>query len=197
MKEAEGILRDIREGASPGREEHPDTWRRRGRVCVEARGLTEHCICVPQELDNQYSPSRWVVRLGAEEAMRTYSQIGSEGTGGPLCGRFGWTLACGSGSRCWGREEEPHSPASLDGSQSPGISSAPGALAAGPPRGGSLRDCAAHPCLISQPASYAQALRLQWPRGVEGKKEGVPSAAESGMLLLFTKSKKLFFFFFK
>ncbi|KAB0363035.1 hypothetical protein FD754_007191, partial [Muntiacus muntjak] len=33
-----------------------------------------------RELDNQYSPSRWVVRLGAEEAMRTYSQIGSEVT---------------------------------------------------------------------------------------------------------------------
>ncbi|KAM9749858.1 kynurenine formamidase isoform 2-T2 [Dama dama] len=31
-----------------------------------------------EELDNQYSPSRWVVRLGAEEAMRTYSQIGSK-----------------------------------------------------------------------------------------------------------------------
>uniref|UniRef100_A0AC11C567 Arylformamidase n=1 Tax=Ovis aries TaxID=9940 RepID=A0AC11C567_SHEEP len=31
-----------------------------------------------EELDNQYSPSRWVVRLGAEEAMRTYSQIGDE-----------------------------------------------------------------------------------------------------------------------
>ena len=46
--------------------------------------------------------------------MRTYSQIGNEGTGRPLCGRFGWTLACGSGSRCWGREEEPHSP-SLSG----------------------------------------------------------------------------------
>lgn len=81
---------------------------------MEVRGLTEPCVCVLQELDNQYSPSRWVVRLGAEEAMRTYSQIGNEGTGGPLCGRFGWTLACGSGSRCWGREEEPHSP-SLSG----------------------------------------------------------------------------------
>ncbi|XP_024835907.1 kynurenine formamidase isoform X2 [Bos taurus] len=33
-----------------------------------------------EELDNQYSPSRWVVRLGAEEAMRTYSQIGNEVT---------------------------------------------------------------------------------------------------------------------
>lgn len=33
-----------------------------------------------EELDNQYSPSRWVVRLGAEEAMRTYSQIGDEVT---------------------------------------------------------------------------------------------------------------------
>ncbi|XP_045020695.1 kynurenine formamidase isoform X10 [Bubalus bubalis] len=33
-----------------------------------------------EELDNQYSPSRWVVRLGAEEAMRTYSQIGNEAT---------------------------------------------------------------------------------------------------------------------
>lgn len=103
-------MRDIREGATPGREEHSGTWRGAGRVCMEVRGLTEPCVCVPQELDNQYSPSRWVVRLGAEEAMRTYSQIGDEGTGGPLCGRFGWTLACGSGSRCWGREEEPHSP---------------------------------------------------------------------------------------
>ena len=175
MKEAEGILRDIREGASPGREEHPDTWRGRGRVCVEVRGLTEHCICVPQELDNQYSPSRWVVRLGAEEAMRTYSQIGSEGTGGPLCGHFGWTLACGSGSRCWGREEEPHSPASLDGSQSPGISSALGTLAAGPPRGGSLRDCAPHPCLISQPASQlCPGLKATVAQGSRGKKGRCP-----------------------
>uniref|UniRef100_A0A8C0E1U5 Arylformamidase n=1 Tax=Balaenoptera musculus TaxID=9771 RepID=A0A8C0E1U5_BALMU len=31
-----------------------------------------------EELENQYSPSRWVVRLGAEEALRTYSQIGNE-----------------------------------------------------------------------------------------------------------------------
>ncbi|XP_010949007.2 kynurenine formamidase isoform X2 [Camelus dromedarius] len=33
-----------------------------------------------EELENQYSPSRWVVRRGAEEAMRTYSQIGDEAT---------------------------------------------------------------------------------------------------------------------
>uniref|UniRef100_A0A2I3SLY5 Arylformamidase n=1 Tax=Pan troglodytes TaxID=9598 RepID=A0A2I3SLY5_PANTR len=33
-----------------------------------------------EELENQYCPSRWVVRLGAEEALRTYSQIGIEGT---------------------------------------------------------------------------------------------------------------------
>ncbi|XP_047400711.1 kynurenine formamidase isoform X4 [Sciurus carolinensis] len=33
-----------------------------------------------EELENQYSPSRWVVRLGAEEALRTYKQIGSEAT---------------------------------------------------------------------------------------------------------------------
>nr|XP_058902430.1 kynurenine formamidase isoform X1 [Kogia breviceps] len=33
-----------------------------------------------EELENQYSPSRWVVRLGAEEALRTYSQIGNEAT---------------------------------------------------------------------------------------------------------------------
>nr|XP_012611757.1 kynurenine formamidase isoform X2 [Microcebus murinus]XP_012611758.1 kynurenine formamidase isoform X2 [Microcebus murinus] len=32
------------------------------------------------ELENQYSPSRWVVRLGAEEALRTYTQIGIEAT---------------------------------------------------------------------------------------------------------------------
>uniref|UniRef100_A0A2K6BGP6 Arylformamidase n=1 Tax=Macaca nemestrina TaxID=9545 RepID=A0A2K6BGP6_MACNE len=34
-----------------------------------------------EELENQYCPSQWVVRLGAEEALRTYSQIGIEGTG--------------------------------------------------------------------------------------------------------------------
>uniref|UniRef100_A0A8C5VXG2 Arylformamidase n=1 Tax=Microcebus murinus TaxID=30608 RepID=A0A8C5VXG2_MICMU len=33
-----------------------------------------------EELENQYSPSRWVVRLGAEEALRTYTQIGIEAT---------------------------------------------------------------------------------------------------------------------
>ncbi|XP_057573174.1 kynurenine formamidase isoform X3 [Hippopotamus amphibius kiboko] len=33
-----------------------------------------------EELENQYSPSRWVVRLGAEEALRTYSHIGNEAT---------------------------------------------------------------------------------------------------------------------
>uniref|UniRef100_A0A8C9DH50 Arylformamidase n=1 Tax=Prolemur simus TaxID=1328070 RepID=A0A8C9DH50_PROSS len=31
-----------------------------------------------EELENQYSPSRWVIRLGAEEALRTHSQIGIE-----------------------------------------------------------------------------------------------------------------------
>nr|XP_012309017.1 kynurenine formamidase isoform X3 [Aotus nancymaae] len=34
-----------------------------------------------EELEHQYLPSRWVVRLGAEEALRTYSQIGIEATG--------------------------------------------------------------------------------------------------------------------
>uniref|UniRef100_A0A2K5UKP8 Kynurenine formamidase n=3 Tax=Macaca TaxID=9539 RepID=A0A2K5UKP8_MACFA len=33
-----------------------------------------------EELENQYRPSQWVVRLGAEEALRTYSQIGIEAT---------------------------------------------------------------------------------------------------------------------
>lgn len=33
-----------------------------------------------QELETQYSPSRWVIRLGAEEALRTYSQIGTQAT---------------------------------------------------------------------------------------------------------------------
>ncbi|XP_036766295.1 kynurenine formamidase isoform X1 [Manis pentadactyla] len=33
-----------------------------------------------EELENQYTPSRWVVRLGAEEALRTYSQMGREAT---------------------------------------------------------------------------------------------------------------------
>uniref|UniRef100_A0A2K5R7U9 Arylformamidase n=1 Tax=Cebus imitator TaxID=2715852 RepID=A0A2K5R7U9_CEBIM len=31
-----------------------------------------------EELEHQYLPSRWVVRLGAEEALRTYSQTGIE-----------------------------------------------------------------------------------------------------------------------
>lgn len=33
-----------------------------------------------EELERQYTPSRWVVRLGAEEALRTYSQTGNEAT---------------------------------------------------------------------------------------------------------------------
>ncbi|KAM6164707.1 kynurenine formamidase [Rhynchocyon petersi] len=33
-----------------------------------------------EELQTQYSPSRWVVRLGAEEALKTYSQIGAQAT---------------------------------------------------------------------------------------------------------------------
>uniref|UniRef100_A0A671FV31 Arylformamidase n=1 Tax=Rhinolophus ferrumequinum TaxID=59479 RepID=A0A671FV31_RHIFE len=36
-----------------------------------------------EELERQYTPSRWVVRLGAEEALRTYSQIGNEAL--PFC----------------------------------------------------------------------------------------------------------------
>nr|XP_025855218.1 kynurenine formamidase isoform X1 [Vulpes vulpes] len=32
------------------------------------------------ELEDQYSPSRWVIRRGAEEALRTYSHIGDEAT---------------------------------------------------------------------------------------------------------------------
>ncbi|XP_021569276.1 kynurenine formamidase [Carlito syrichta] len=34
----------------------------------------------PEELEKQYLPSRWVVRLGPEEALRTYTQIGIEAT---------------------------------------------------------------------------------------------------------------------
>ncbi|XP_035966401.1 kynurenine formamidase isoform X15 [Halichoerus grypus] len=33
-----------------------------------------------EELENQYSPSRWVIRRGAEETLRTYSHIGDEAT---------------------------------------------------------------------------------------------------------------------
>ncbi|XP_072602643.1 kynurenine formamidase isoform X6 [Vulpes vulpes] len=33
-----------------------------------------------EELEDQYSPSRWVIRRGAEEALRTYSHIGDEAT---------------------------------------------------------------------------------------------------------------------
>uniref|UniRef100_A0A2K6LJK8 Arylformamidase n=2 Tax=Rhinopithecus TaxID=542827 RepID=A0A2K6LJK8_RHIBE len=31
-----------------------------------------------EELESQYCPSQWGVRLRAEEALRTYSQIGIE-----------------------------------------------------------------------------------------------------------------------
>uniref|UniRef100_G1SYG1 Uncharacterized protein n=2 Tax=Oryctolagus cuniculus TaxID=9986 RepID=G1SYG1_RABIT len=30
----------------------------------------------PEELEDQYSPSRWVVRQGPQEALRTYAQTG-------------------------------------------------------------------------------------------------------------------------
>ncbi|XP_054449115.1 kynurenine formamidase isoform X2 [Pteronotus mesoamericanus] len=33
-----------------------------------------------EELEKQYSPSMWVVRLGAEEAQKTYSEMGNEAT---------------------------------------------------------------------------------------------------------------------
>ncbi|KAM4844624.1 kynurenine formamidase isoform 2-T2 [Thomomys bottae] len=33
-----------------------------------------------EELEKQYSPSKWVVRLGAEEALKTYVQMGIEAT---------------------------------------------------------------------------------------------------------------------
>ncbi|XP_036920290.1 kynurenine formamidase isoform X1 [Sturnira hondurensis] len=33
-----------------------------------------------EELENQYSPSRWVVRLGAEGALKTYREMGIEAT---------------------------------------------------------------------------------------------------------------------
>ncbi|XP_006886234.1 PREDICTED: kynurenine formamidase [Elephantulus edwardii] len=33
-----------------------------------------------EELETQYSPSRWVVRLGAEEALRTYTETGTQAT---------------------------------------------------------------------------------------------------------------------
>ncbi|XP_002918438.2 kynurenine formamidase isoform X2 [Ailuropoda melanoleuca] len=33
-----------------------------------------------EELENQYSPSRWVIRRGAEETLRMYSRIGEDAT---------------------------------------------------------------------------------------------------------------------
>uniref|UniRef100_A0A8C5KHA1 Arylformamidase n=1 Tax=Jaculus jaculus TaxID=51337 RepID=A0A8C5KHA1_JACJA len=37
-------------------------------------------VSVLQELEKQYSPSRWVIRLKAEEAVKTYVQTGSQAT---------------------------------------------------------------------------------------------------------------------
>uniref|UniRef100_A0A7N5P487 Arylformamidase n=1 Tax=Ailuropoda melanoleuca TaxID=9646 RepID=A0A7N5P487_AILME len=36
-----------------------------------------------EELENQYSPSRWVIRRGAEETLRMYSRIGEDAS--PFC----------------------------------------------------------------------------------------------------------------
>lgn len=38
------------------------------------------CLC-PQELEKQYSPSQWAVRRGPEGTLKTYSDVGKEGTG--------------------------------------------------------------------------------------------------------------------
>uniref|UniRef100_A0A8C9IMM9 Arylformamidase n=1 Tax=Piliocolobus tephrosceles TaxID=591936 RepID=A0A8C9IMM9_9PRIM len=56
-------------------------------TCIEQSGSDGHVsstLCCKrragQELENQYCPSQWGVRLRAEEALRTYSQIGIEAT---------------------------------------------------------------------------------------------------------------------
>lgn len=64
------------------------------------KGLMQPSVCVPQELENQYCPSRWVIRRGAEETLKMYSHLGDKGTGGRLHGCRGWTLAGGNGSDC-------------------------------------------------------------------------------------------------
>lgn len=48
---------------------------------MENKGLMQPCLCVPQELEKQYRPSRWVIRRGAEEALKMYSHRGDQGTG--------------------------------------------------------------------------------------------------------------------
>lgn len=96
-----------------------------------------------------------------------------------------------------GQGGEPHSPSlSSDSSQSPGISSAWEPWLQDCQGEGVLRDCAPHPCLISQPASYAnQPTSQAMPRpatvaqGSRGKGKVSHSAAESGMLLLFTNQR--------
>ncbi|XP_007958033.1 kynurenine formamidase [Orycteropus afer afer] len=52
-------------------------------MAVQGAGLGEEAPwkkMSKEELEIQYSPSRWVVRLGAEEALRTYSQTGTQAT---------------------------------------------------------------------------------------------------------------------
>ncbi|XP_004394450.1 PREDICTED: uncharacterized protein LOC101376679 [Odobenus rosmarus divergens] len=110
-----------------------------------------------EELENQYSPSRWVIRQGAEETLRTYSHIGDEGTGGPLHGCRGWTLAGGSGSECWGQEEALRAIPKVQALCKPCRLRArhPGALATGWLEAGNAPQTVIH--LLSCSANHAQA----------------------------------------
>ena len=78
------------------------------------------CVCVPQELEKQYSPSQWVVRLGAEGALKTYSEMGKEGTGDrSVAARGGLGRVAGVQNGGGGRGAAPQ-PCSQGSSHSPG-----------------------------------------------------------------------------
>lgn len=68
-------------------------------------------MSVPQELETQYLPSKWILRLGAEEALRTYSQMGDDGIGDLSVTSFSGLQHVAVVSECRGRGGV-HSPSS-------------------------------------------------------------------------------------
>lgn len=137
----------------------------------------------PQELEKQYSPSRWAVRRGPEETLRTYSEMGIEGTGHPFPAAVGGlrhgaavqSRGGGGGgveplpSQCWGRSRAGHCLGLL--------------VCPGPAPGGRGGPANRAPCPAS-PASPA----LAWPRpparrhrAGERSKEGLFLVKDTGL----------------
>lgn len=109
-------------GSSQGREVEKISHHGQVGSMHPLRGRVSQGSVCPQELEKQYSPSRWVIRMKPEEVVRNFMQIGSQGTvglsqrdldvrpllwgwgGGCTPDRKGITLILGTWvSLCWGR----------------------------------------------------------------------------------------------